>query len=74
MKFEYHNPVHIIFGEGEVQRAGSEARKLGRKALLVSYREHDFFADLLANLEGAASESGRRGRVVLRCFGQPQDG
>ncbi|MCP4404107.1 MAG: iron-containing alcohol dehydrogenase, partial [bacterium] len=50
-KFEFYNPVQIIFGEGEVSRTGQEAAKLGKKALLVSYKEHDFFSELLANIQ-----------------------
>ena len=50
-KFEFYNPVQIIFGEGEVSRTGQEAAKLGEKVLLVSYKEHDFFNELLANIQ-----------------------
>jgi len=57
-KFEFHNPVKIIFGPGEVSRAGAEAARLGKKAMIVSYREHDFFADLLGRIqEMLAAES-----------------
>lgn len=38
--FEFYNPVRVIFGPGKVSHAGIEAAKLGKKALLVSYREH----------------------------------
>jgi alcohol dehydrogenase len=58
MKFEFYNPVHIIFGAGEVQRAGAEAKKLGSKALLVSYREHRFFGDLLDNIQRSLRNAG----------------
>jgi len=34
-KFEYYNPVRIIFGEGEFARLGTEAAKYGKKALLI---------------------------------------
>lgn len=50
-KFEFYNPVQIIFGEGEVSRTGKEAAKLGKNVLLVSYKEHDFFSELLANIK-----------------------
>lgn len=55
VKFELHNPVKLIFGEGEVSRIGSEARQYGGTALLVSYAEHAFMKPLLdritANME-----------------------
>ena len=56
--FELFNPVKIIFGPGEVSRTGEEAAKLGKKAMVVSYREHDFFADLLKNVETMLSLAG----------------
>jgi len=58
MNFEFFNPVHIIFGTGEVRRAGEEARKLGQKALLVSYREHDFFASALDAVQASMKDAG----------------
>ena len=44
--FEFYNPVKVIYGAGEVARVGSEAAKLGRKALLVSYADVSFYGDL----------------------------
>ncbi|MEW6578037.1 MAG: iron-containing alcohol dehydrogenase [Chloroflexota bacterium] len=58
MNFEFFNPVHIIFGAGEVRRAGGEARKLGSKALLVSYSEHSFMDDLLSTVQGSLRDAG----------------
>lgn len=49
--FEFYNPVRIIFGPGEVSKTGVEAAKLGSKVLLVSYKEHDFFNDLLIEIQ-----------------------
>ena len=34
--FEFYNPVHIVFGAGEINRAGALASQLGKQALLVS--------------------------------------
>lgn len=36
MKFQYHLPVNLIFGRGEVKRVGEIAREYGRKAFLVT--------------------------------------
>lgn len=47
--FELFNPVHVIFGAGEAKRIGSEAAKLGKKALLVSYQDHAFMKQILDN-------------------------
>ena len=57
-KFDFYNPVKLIFGEGQISRVGREAAKLGAKALLVSYKEHEFFADLLAKIESKLASSG----------------
>jgi alcohol dehydrogenase len=48
--FEFQNPVHIIFGPGEVRRVGNEAAKLGTKALLVTYKNVDILADLVTDI------------------------
>ena len=58
MLFEFYNPVHIIFGAGEVQRVGTEARSLGRKALLVSYHDHAILDDLLSRVQSSLAEQG----------------
>ena len=56
--FELYNPVRIIFGPGEVSRTGEEAAKLGKKAMVVSYKEHDFFIDLLKSVESMLTTAG----------------
>ncbi len=57
-KFEYYNPVHIVYGAGEVKRIGSEAVKLGKKALLVSYKEHGYMKSLLEDATSWLNDSG----------------
>jgi len=56
--FEFYNPVRVIFGAGKVASAGTEAAKLGRKALLVSYKNHDLLADLLEKIEALMQAEG----------------
>ncbi len=56
--FELYNPVKIIFGPGEVSRTGEEAAKLGKKAMVVSYQEHEFFSDLLKSIESMLTSAG----------------
>jgi len=56
--FELYNPVKIIFGPDEVSRTGEEAAKLGKKAMVVSYLEHDFFSDLLKRIESMLTAAG----------------
>ena len=56
--FEFYNPVHIIFGAGEINRLGQETKKIGTKALLVSYEKHSFFSDQLNKAKNLLEESG----------------
>lgn len=45
--FEFYNPVKVLFGAGKVDAIGTEAKRYGQKALVVSYREHGFMSELL---------------------------
>ena len=45
-KFEFFNPVKLIYGENEIDRIGSETARYGRKALIVSYTDISFYGDL----------------------------
>ena len=56
--FEFYNPVRVIFGAGKVDCAGTEAAKLGKKAMIVSYADHDFLAELLDNIRGLVQAQG----------------
>jgi alcohol dehydrogenase YqhD (iron-dependent ADH family) len=64
--FEFYNPVHIIFGVGEIKRVGQEAKNLGKKALLVTYKDHAHFSDLINLVEASLKESGVE---VVQFFG-----
>ncbi len=45
--FEFFNPVRIVFGPGQLQCVGREAAKLGRKALVVTYKDERPLAAVL---------------------------
>jgi alcohol dehydrogenase YqhD (iron-dependent ADH family) len=57
-KFEFYNPVHIIFGAGEVSRIGEVAKELGRKALLVTYTDHSPLEETLKTVESNLEQAG----------------
>ncbi len=38
-KFEFYNPVRLVFGPGEIKRVGELAKSLGKKTLVVSYKD-----------------------------------
>jgi alcohol dehydrogenase YqhD (iron-dependent ADH family) len=51
-------PVKIIFGVGEVSKAGEEASKIGKKALLVTGRSHAQKSGLLDKVAGLLKDHG----------------
>ena len=57
-KFEYYNPVKVAFGEGTLETVGSYANQYGKKALLVTYTECDFFAETIEKIKKSLSENG----------------
>lgn len=56
--FTYYNPVKVIFGAGELQRIGTEAKILGSKAMLVSYKEPGMLLPLLERITRLLKEAG----------------
>jgi alcohol dehydrogenase YqhD (iron-dependent ADH family) len=56
--FVLNNPVKVVFGPGEVAKAGEEAAALGTKALVVSYLKHDVLADVLKTVEASLTDAG----------------
>jgi len=57
-RFEFHNPVRLIFGPGQVSRTGREAAKLGSRAMVVSYKEHEVLAGALGKVASRLASSG----------------
>ncbi|MCT4565687.1 MAG: iron-containing alcohol dehydrogenase [Maledivibacter sp.] len=57
-KFEYFNPVKVIFGEGEVNQIGIQAKEYGKKAILVSYTDISFYGDLFDRIHSLLKEQG----------------
>ncbi len=49
--FDYYNPVRVIFGAGEINRIGAEAKALGSKVCIVSYKELGFLSPLINKIE-----------------------
>lgn len=43
--FDYENPVKVLFGAGRLLEIGKQAAHFGKKALLVSYENPEFFKD-----------------------------
>ncbi len=56
--FNLYNPVNVLFGKGESKKIGESAKKLGKKALIVSYEDPVFFSELLANVRKSLTENG----------------
>lgn len=49
--FEFFNPVRIIFGSGEISKAGKVAKKIGEKAILVSYKNQGSLQNTIRKIE-----------------------
>lgn len=66
MKFEFHNPTHLIFGAGTLSQLGEVVGKYGKKALLVtgggSVKRNGVFDRAVASLDAA-------GVAVTECTG-----
>lgn len=56
--FEYYNPVRILFGAGELKKIGEEAKKLGNKVCVVSYKDLNFLKPLISKIECLLKDSG----------------
>jgi alcohol dehydrogenase YqhD (iron-dependent ADH family) len=56
--FTFYNPVKVIFGAGELKQLGTEAKALGKRALVVSYREHAFMLGVLEDACARLKEQG----------------
>ena len=56
--FEYRNPVKVIFGSGTFKRLGEQAAAIGRRALLVSYADHEVLRDVLERARAQLTEHG----------------
>lgn len=62
--FEYHNPVRIIFGAGELKRVGVEAAKLGKKICLVGGKAMKHTKPVVERVEQLLEQEG----LELVCF------
>lgn len=56
--FEFHNPVRIVFGPGEVARVGALAAKEGTRALIVSYADVSCLGGLIDRIHAALAAAG----------------
>ena len=66
MKFEFHNPTHLIFGDGTLSQLGEVVGKYGKNALLItgggSVKRNGVFDRAVASLNAA-------GVAVAECTG-----
>lgn len=56
--FEFYNPVKLVFGPGEVSRIGAEAKAYGKRALVVSYTNVEFYGDLFDRIQSSLNACG----------------
>jgi len=72
--FEYQNPVKVVFGVGAFARAGEEAAKLGKRALVVSYADHAAFADVLERACASLEKAGVKATTFFEVEPNPEIG
>ena len=68
--FTYQNPVKVIFGAGTLSQAGTEAAKLGTKALVVSYNDGSV-TGTLAKLQALLATAGVAAQEFLEVVPNP---
>ena len=68
--FTYQNPVKVIFGVGTLNQAGTEAAKLGTKALVVSYNDGSV-TGTLAKLQTLLATAGVASQEFLEVVPNP---
>jgi alcohol dehydrogenase YqhD (iron-dependent ADH family) len=56
--FEYYNPVRVIFGAGEINKIGAEAKAFGSKVCIVSYKELNFLSPLITKIKSLLCNEG----------------
>lgn len=56
--FEYYNPVRVLFGAGELEKIGQEAKKLGNNVCIVSYKNLNSLRAVIGRIEELLSNSG----------------
>lgn len=56
--FEYYNPVKVVFGEGVLEQIGNYTAKYGKRAMLVTYTESSFFAQVMEEIHKSLEQAG----------------
>ena len=56
--FEFYNPVKVFFGIGKITLVGEKAASLGKKVLLVSYKDTGLLKPLLEKIKKLLADSG----------------
>ncbi|MFR9621034.1 MAG: iron-containing alcohol dehydrogenase [Rikenellaceae bacterium] len=49
-RFDYYNPVRVVFGAGEVENVGTVAKEFGNKVCVVSYKDLMFLEPLMERI------------------------
>lgn len=57
-KFNYYNPVKVVFGEDSIKEVGSNVALYGKRALLVSYQNVSFFQKTIDTIHQELKENG----------------
>lgn len=58
LSFEFHNPTHIVFGDGSLAKAGDAAKECGDRVVVMLGRSHASDTGTLGSLRGILRRSG----------------
>lgn len=56
--FEYYNPVKVVFGDGVLPQIGAYAAAYGKKAMLVTYTECQYFSKTIDIIHKSLEKAG----------------
>ena len=70
--FELYNPVKLVFGNGEAKRIGEYSRGIGSCALIVTYKNVDFYGELLKNVTDSLESNGIKSHIFLGVVANPK--
>lgn len=56
-KFEFYNPVKLVYGSGEVEKIGDYVKDYGKKALIVTYTEIGFYGNLFHRIHKSLAKN-----------------
>ncbi len=71
-KFDFYNPVRVLYGIGETERIGRETAKIGHVALIVTYADAIFLQPLIDRIKMLLNQEGVASYIHAAATANPQ--